>query len=435
MNATNAKRRVDFQILLLGLIVAGAASTLHGQSVQRSVFLQQGPLPGQAVPIPNQLWQQAMLYGQPISYQTQLGVDSSESLQQGSMDGEVVEEFTDESFGEDAFDSYGYVRTWANGVPPRLITAQRYSDAYWRFNVDLLSLRRYDSTDIMVTGAGFQRAFPTGQLTGGTRISASADLFYSFDLEFAWLGNITWLASKTNQFDWNTVNGGQGHTYSGATGSFFNSGARISTGGNWTNLRSNLNAFELNTRFRWVGATSAVTGAWILGARYVNFNDRVWVNRSIGALRADNDNPLSTPIQLASATTRATNHLVGFQGGGELFWAVCRGVMVGGNLKGGIYGNHAVNESELVALPDPVVPTGATVNYKYSTNGSAFFGEANLMVNAHLGGNWYVRGGYTGIFLTGVSSGVTAVQSDFQTVSTNNNLIASGFYGGLEWKY
>ena len=126
---------------------------------------------------------------------------------------------------------------------------------------------------------------------------------------------------------------------------------------------------------------------------------------------------------------------MGFQGGGEFFWAVCRGVMLGGNLKGGIYGNHAVNESEIVAIPQSGFPTGASQSYKYSKNSAAFFGEANLMVNAHLGANWYIRGGYTGIFLTGVSSGVAAVQSDFQTVSTNNNLIANGFYGGLEWKY
>ncbi|MEC7501987.1 MAG: hypothetical protein VX970_09675 [Planctomycetota bacterium] len=437
INAIHAIRWADFRILLLGLIIAATASKLHADSMQRSVFLQHGPLPGQAVPIPSQLWQQAMAYGQPISYQTQLGVDTSGGLQQGPMDGEVVGEFTGGNFAEGAFDSYGSVRTWANGIPPRLITAQRYSDAYWRFNIDLLGLRRYDSTDIIVTGPnltdGAQKAFPSGQLSGGTRISASADLFYSFDLEFAWLGNISWVASKTNQFNWNLVNGGQGHLYSSASQFLPNSAVQINTGGNWTNLRSNLNAFELNTRFRWVGATSPVTGAWILGARYVNFDDRVWVNRTAGA-DLSGTNATST-VQLAYANTRAINHLMGFQGGGEFFWAVCRGVMLGGNLKGGIYGNHAVNESEIVAIPQSGFPTGASQSYKYSKNSAAFFGEANLMVNAHLGANWYIRGGYTGIFLTGVSSGVAAVQSDFQTVSTNNNLIANGFYGGLEWKY
>ena len=92
INATHAMRWAEFRILLLGLVFAGAGSTLHAQSVQRSVFLQHGPLPGQAVRIPNQLWQQAMTYGQPISYQNELGVDPSEGPQQQSIDGEVVEE-------------------------------------------------------------------------------------------------------------------------------------------------------------------------------------------------------------------------------------------------------------------------------------------------------------------------------------------------------
>ena len=57
------------------------------------------------------------------------------------------------------------------------------------------------------------------------------------------------------------------------------------------------------------------------------------------------------------------------------------------------------------------------------------------MVNTHLGHNWYIRGGYTGLFLTNVTSAVDAVQVDNQDVGAHRSLIASGFYGGLEWQY
>ena len=432
VSATHAMRWADFRILLLGLIVAGAASTLHAQSVQRSVFLQRGPLPGQAVPIPNQLWQQAMLYGQPISYQAQLGVDSSESLQQGSIDGEVVEEFTDESFGEDAFDSYGYVRTWANGVPPRLITTQRYSDAYWRFNIDLLALERHNLSEIRqyYTTTPPQATFKSGAPTGGIRISASADLFYSFDLEFAWLGNITWVGRPSNEFDWNLQ---QPRVYSIPNGTINTQGSNIDADVNKTNFSSTLNAFEMNTRFRWVASTAPFTGAWILGTRYVRFTEAAYVNAGANPI-------VITPVSGGGARpetftasklrTETCNNLVGFQAGGELFWTVCRGVMIGGNLKAGVYGNHAVTESVLTDTD-----LGVSAHYKDSNNSAAFFGDANLMVNAHLGGNWYIRGGYTGLFLSNVSSIVTAVQQDLNSVSTSNTLVANGFYGGLEWKY
>ncbi|MDE0940355.1 MAG: hypothetical protein OSA43_10400, partial [Pirellulales bacterium] len=62
--------------LLACLIVLGSSSALEGQTeqqtVQRSVFLPQGSLPVQTVPIPDHLWQQAMAYGQPLNYQPQL---------------------------------------------------------------------------------------------------------------------------------------------------------------------------------------------------------------------------------------------------------------------------------------------------------------------------------------------------------------------------
>ena len=431
-----ATNKVGLLLVLAALCFLGNAASLWGQSVQRSVFLQRGPLPAQADPIPNHLWQQAMVYGQPINYQPQLGADASDSVQPESMDGEVIEDFTDGSLAEDAFDPYGLVRVWANGVPSRVITAQRYSDAYWRFNIDLLALERHNLSEIRQftnntpPGATFKNAAPTG----GMRISASADLFYSFDLEFAWLGNITWVGRSSNEFNWSAVNGGSGHVYNQGSASSTD-GLLISTIDNKTNFGSNLNAFEINTRFRWVGTTSPFTGAWILGARYVRFTESAYANNNKSNITIQSSTSAAAPIStVTSIRTEAENNLVGFQGGGEWFWSVFRGVMIGGNLKGGIYGNLAQNESIISNVTDGGGNRGNAEYHDSSTTG-AFFGEANVMVNAHLGHNWYIRGGYTGLFLTNVSSAVSAVQEDFQTVSTNNSLIASGFYGGLEWKY
>ena len=430
--------KVGLLLVLAALCFLGNAASLRGESVQRSVFLQRGPLPAQADPIPNHLWQQAMAYGQPINYQPQLGADASERVQPESMDGEVIEDFTDGSLAEDAFDPYGLVRVWANGVPSRVITSQRYSDAYWRFNIDLLSLERSGPRETMTTTGTpnvpvdiFRRVAPTG----GMRISASADLFYSFDLEFAWLGNITWVGRPSNQFSWNDVNGGGGHVYNQGSASS-SDGLLIQTIDNKTNFGSNLNAFEINTRFRWVGTTSPFTGAWILGARYVRFTESAYANNNKSNITIQSSTSSAAPVNtVTSIRTEAENNLVGFQGGGEWFWSVFRGVMIGGNLKGGIYGNLAQNSSTITNVTNPTGINGGNAEYHDSSTTGAFFGEANVMVNAHLGHNWYIRGGYTGLFLTNVSSAVSAVQEDYQTVSTNNSLIASGFYGGLEWKY
>ena len=382
--------------LLACLIVLGSSSALEGQTEQQSVFLPQGSLPAQAAPIPNHLWQQAMAYGQPLNYQPQLEFVDSEAVDPVAVEGE--EESFDGVVSEDTLDPYGLVRVWANGVPPRVITVQRYSDHYWQFNVDLLSLERASVN-------GWSRLWLGGSRpSGGARISAKADLFYSFDLELAWLGGLFW-SNTSSEINW---------------------GPRFNTNYNITKISSNFNAFEINTRWRWVETTRPWTGAWILGARYVRFADHASV-----------DNPVTVQpggtFPYTFAETAIVNNLVGFQLGGELFWSVWRGLMVGGDLKAGVYGNNAKRKTTAVergagtrSFDDEIV-----------NQTTSFLGEANVMVNAALGHGLYIRGGYTGLVLQGVSLGSDALLVDPLTgrLPVAGRMFAHGFYGGLEWQY
>ena len=383
--------------LLACLIVLGSSSALEGQTeqqtVQRSVFLPQGSLPAQAAPIPNHLWQQAMAYGQPLNYQPQLEFVDSEAVDPVAVEGE--EESFDGVVSEDTLDPYGLVRVWANGVPPRVITVQRYSDHYWQFNVDLLSLERASVN-------GWSRLWLGGSRpSGGARISAKADLFYSFDLELAWLGGLFW-SNTSSEINW---------------------GPRINTNYNITKISSNFNAFEINTRWRWVETTRPWTGAWILGVRYVRFADHAII-----------DNPTSAGFDYSYAETDIVNNLVGFQLGGEMFWSVWRGLMVGGDLKAGVYGNNAKRET--MAVNRGVGP-GPTFGGEIVNQTTSFLGEANVMVNAALGHGLYIRGGYTGLVLQGVSLGSDALLVDPLTgrLPVAGRMFAHGFYGGLEWQY
>ncbi|MEE2781697.1 MAG: hypothetical protein VX431_05815, partial [Planctomycetota bacterium] len=254
-----------FAAVLLGLGTGRAP----GQTVDNTVYLRSGSYaPGtfvpQAAPIPGHMLQQAMAYGAPLGYQHRLiAAEEPAEVEAVPADGEVVSE---DGFFEGDWDTTGLVRVWANGVRPRIITTQRYSDHYWQVNVDFLALERYGPREtITTTGSGTPLdLFKRGATTGGARISAKADLFYSFDLEFAWLGGIQWAGRSTNQIDWNTANGGQGQIYDLVSGPVM-----VNPNGNFSFIDSNFNAFELNTRWRWVQASSPWTGAWILGVRYI----------------------------------------------------------------------------------------------------------------------------------------------------------------------
>ena len=332
-------------LCFLAFSVSRASAQWTG--VQNPVFLHQGAYAPQGAPIPGHMLQQATGYGQPINYEYQALAAQGESVAVGR----EVQQAADEVIVEDAWDPMGLVRVWANGVPPRLITVQRYSDHYWKFNIDLLSLERHSLSErpLYYTATPSVDTFKRNAPSGGMRISASTDLFHSVELELAWLGAINWEGRPTNQFDWNVVNNGRGHQYT--SGSLTQpGGTAIIANSNFTHFSSTLNTFEINSRFKWVGTTNAFTGAWILGPRYIRFTESARVKNDNG------NNLLFIPatggvpgaVQGQSVRTNAVNDLVGFQAGGEWFWAVSRGVMIGGNLKGGIYGNHAVNKSQII---------------------------------------------------------------------------------------
>lgn len=342
------------------------------QPLQNPVYHQQGAYRPSGIKIPGHLMGQATEYWQQVAYQPQLG-QVVEPVETAGV------EYVPSTTYEQGFvgDGEGLVRVWGAGVDPRLITVQRYDDHYWDFRVDLISYYRDSINAPTADWAGDTHK------TGGVRASIIADLLYSFDLEFGFLGALYWHGLTTSSW-------------------------AILPNPALTDFTSSFNAYEINTKWRWVGTVRPCTGAWILGVRYVNFEEK-----ALAVTQRD--------------LCKTKNDAVGFQAGGELFWAVVPGVMIGGDLKAGIYGNYGRYEYS--------GPTPSTPSSQRGNNG-AFLGEANLMVNAALPWGWYIRGGYTGLFMTNVSmvSNVLGRTSGL-SVPLTSTLIAHGFYGGLEWQY
>ena len=107
----------------------------------------------------------------------------------------------------------------------------------------------------------------------GIRFAAAADVFSnSFDLEFVYTGLLDWSSTASV----NSVNNDLHSVFSdfgtNPTGGFLETDQAnfhaISYG-------SELNSFELNTKFRWCHTTTAMTGAWIAGVRYLRLSERL----------------------------------------------------------------------------------------------------------------------------------------------------------------
>ncbi len=363
--------------------------------------------------IPGHLVNQAMgQHWQQVAYQPQLA-NHAATGQPGGGNAEPVYSQSEYVMGTD-YSGYGEVygsgadRYRSGGVDPRLITTQRYGDHYFQANVDFIDFRRTNMD--AVTQQWVDRG-PDGNRTGGIRASLRANPFYSCDFEFAylntrWTGNIS---PSSSGLWWGLDDFTPPGTRPGTT---------ISPA---TRFSSNLDSYEFNTRWRWVETIRPWTGAWIFGVRYVDFEEQ-----ASGTVQET----VSTIIYEQLLTT--SNELIGFQLGGELFWSVVPRVMIGGDIKGGIYGNYA--KRKFTDVPS----TGPTTLYPTtSTKHAAFLGEANLMVNTALSHGMYIRGGYTGVYMSSLALAADVLSGTGPNggVPITGSLLAHGFYGGLEWQY
>ena len=106
--------------------------------------------------------------------------------------------------------------------------------------------------------------------------------------------------------------------------------------------------------------------------------------------------------------------------------------MIGGDIKAGMYGNYA--KRKYVEVPSAPPTTLYTTT---STKHAAFLGEANLMVNTALSHGMYIRGGYTGVYMSSLALAADVLSGTGPNggVPITGSLLAHGFYGGLEWQY
>jgi hypothetical protein len=322
-----------------------------------------------------------------------------------------------------------------------LITSQRYDDHWCMLRVDYIQFNRQDSarsTPLTTFGVDDLLVLSTGDAdleddAAGPRVALYLDLFHSFDLELSWFGTLEWddLAGVSNP-----------------TNSFFSVfsdfGLAPDQGFEETDqatvhsvyYKSQLNNYELNTRFRWSHTTKPWTGAWIFGVRYVEL--RELLNHSTFA--AEHIDPITAevrgPAEMAYVID-VDNELVGFNFGLEAMRTVFPGLLLGAELEAGVYGNNVKSETRITATS-----INGVNRDKQQEGQTAFVGELNLTATYRLFGEFYLRGGYQAMYIEGIS----LASNNFNTTSpfvqprpsplrTNGDMFLSGFHFGAECQW
>lgn len=209
---------------------------------------------------------------------------------------------------------------------------------------------------------------------------------------------------------------------------------------------STIDNFELNIRKRFTAPNCRLQYSWLAGVRYVYLLEDFGYN-TIGG-----DDDLVTPgLQSRGSmnyNVRARNSLTGFQVGGDGWLNLTPGVNIGADIKAGVYGNYAVQNTNVLATT--TTPAAATTfNESVHANDVAFVGDANFYFNWRLGPHWTIRAGYNFLFIDGVAlgsenfntappnilSGGVSTQTRVPTINDNGNAFYHGGFGGVEYMW
>jgi hypothetical protein len=340
-----------------------------------------------------------------------------------------------------ADESYGYMADLdATCRDNRLITAQRYDDHWIDLRGEYVYFTREDSLGaIPLTSAGvtgpivLDTSALTVNDTNGLRLAAFIDPWHSCDIELSWFGNLRWTSSAQVNSTTNSLYSAFSDFGLDPAQGFEETDQATTHGVQYT---SELNNFELNARFRWSHTTKPITGSWIFGVRYLQLDDRFRYHTFAQAHIDPISGLLRGPGEM-NYVVDVSNDLVGFQCGMEGFVSPIPGLLVGGEVEVGVYGNSAKSDTKISAT---------SINGRFlderRRGQTAFVGEANLTAIYRVVHELYIRGGYQILFVEGVSLGPDNfnstspfVQPRPSTFDTNGDLLLHGFHAGLEWQW
>ncbi len=161
--------------------------------------------------------------------------------------------------------------------------------------------------------------------------------------------------------------------------------------------KSDLHSGEINWRTGYISPYARVHGSWYVGARYFNLNEQFSFH-SVALQHIDPRTGLSRGPGEFTYQTRTNNNLIGAQLGTDLQICVLPGLMVGGEIAAGVFGNSSSQTNVLFGTTlDPALRERVT------REDVALAGEAGVSAVWQITPRFTLRGGYEVLYIDGVA--------------------------------
>ena len=199
-------------------------------------------------------------------------------------------------------------------------------------------------------------------------------------------------------------------------------------------LQSNMDSAEITIRSAWAAPTYRVHGSWFSGIRYISWDDQL-VHRTHVQPHFDPINQVQRDEAEFRYDIETRNDLLGYQIGAELVFAITPGLLVGTEVKGGVYGNHAI---QTAFLDSQSIAPG--IHERSDSTDAALSAEGHLFVTYQFHALARLRLGYQVYTLDGLALAPENfnTQSPFSgtprnvSISDNGSAFLHGGAAGLE---
>jgi len=212
------------------------------------------------------------------------------------------------------------------------------------------------------------------------------------------------------------------------------------------NYESAFNNGEVNFRRRWVEPSGFLQGSCLAGIRYFQLDESL----TFSARGENNNTAADNGPRFFDNITSTQNQLTGFQIGGDLWLNLVPGIKLGTELKTGVYGNHAVQQTQIFAnsLGSTASSGIPAVNERASDGRTAYLTQWSVSGVYRLTYAWTVRSSYQLLYVDNVALAPENVNSQapgllsgnpnqVRTVSVQNDgeVLYTGFTVGAEYTW
>ncbi len=200
-------------------------------------------------------------------------------------------------------------------------------------------------------------------------------------------------------------------------------------------VSSELHSGELNYRRRTVWPYCRFQGSWLVGLRYLRYNDRL-----VYSTAGEFDDATGGFPRFFSSNDRATNDLFGVQTGYDFWWNIRPGISMGVGAKGAWVNNNIDRRTILTANS-----INRTVELTDNTNKGAYLGDFEAKLVYRMSHSWTFRTAYYALVMDDIGFGGIDANTARNVVQGNSNiaqptlqvdsLVIQGFSFGIEYMW